>query len=59
MFASVVLVLVAVLFFLLLFQTHRAKDFPPGPRPIPFFGNVLQLNLESPIADLERLMLLE
>ncbi|XP_037622533.1 cytochrome P450 2D15-like [Sebastes umbrosus] len=55
MFASVVLVLAAVLFFLLLFQTHRAKDFPPGPRPIPFFGNVLQLNLESPIADLERL----
>ncbi|XP_029289156.1 LOW QUALITY PROTEIN: cytochrome P450 2D15-like [Cottoperca gobio] len=55
MFASVVLLLAAFLFFLLLFQTHRTKDFPPGPQPIPIFGNVLQLNLESPIADLERL----
>ncbi|XP_068579770.1 cytochrome P450 2D15-like [Cebidichthys violaceus] len=55
MLASVVLLLSAVLLFLLFFRTHRAKNFPPGPRPIPIFGNVLQLNLESPIADLERL----
>ncbi|XP_075938366.1 cytochrome P450 2D15-like isoform X2 [Anarhichas minor] len=55
MLASVVLLLLAVLLFLHLFQTHRAKNFPPGPRPIPIFGNVLQLNLENPIADLERL----
>ncbi|KAM6926541.1 cytochrome P450 2D15-like [Lycodopsis pacificus] len=55
MLASVVLLLSAVLLVLLLFQTRRAKNFPPGPRPIPIFGNVLQLNLENPIADLERL----
>ncbi|XP_044049488.1 cytochrome P450 2D15-like [Siniperca chuatsi] len=55
MCASVALLLVAVLLFLFLFQTHRAKNFPPGPRPIPIFGNLLQLSLESPIADLERL----
>ncbi|GLD48133.1 cytochrome P450 2D15-like protein, partial [Lates japonicus] len=55
MFASVALLLVAVLLFQLLCQTHRAKYFPPGPRALPIFGNLLQLNLESPIADLERL----
>ncbi|XP_053174981.1 cytochrome P450 2F2-like [Scomber japonicus] len=55
MFASVALLLVAVLLLLLLFGTQRPKNFPPGPRPIPIFGNILQLNLESPLADMERL----
>ncbi|XP_070762866.1 cytochrome P450 2D15-like [Enoplosus armatus] len=55
MCASVALLFVAVLLFLRLCQTHRAKNFPPGPRPIPIFGNLLQLSLESPVADLERL----
>ncbi|KAK5867864.1 hypothetical protein PBY51_012322 [Eleginops maclovinus] len=55
MIASVVLILGAVLLLLLLFQNHRTKDFPPGPRPLPILGNLLQLNLENPIADLERL----
>ncbi|XP_035521138.1 cytochrome P450 2D15-like [Morone saxatilis] len=55
MFASVALLLVAVLLFLLLFHSPRAKNFPPAPRPIPILGNLLQLNLESPIADLKRL----
>ncbi|XP_054476278.1 cytochrome P450 2D15-like [Anoplopoma fimbria] len=55
MLPSVVILLAAVLLFMLLCQNRRAKNFPPGPRPIPIFGNVLQLNLESPIADLERL----
>ncbi|XP_029910524.1 cytochrome P450 2F2-like [Myripristis murdjan] len=42
-----------LLFFLL--RTRRAKNFPPGPQPVPIFGNLLQLNLENPTADLERL----
>ncbi|KAK5902688.1 hypothetical protein CesoFtcFv8_007922 [Champsocephalus esox] len=55
MIASVVLLLGVVLLLSLLFQNHRTKDFPPGPRPLPILGNLLQLNLENPIADLERL----
>nr|XP_019957775.1 PREDICTED: cytochrome P450 2F2-like [Paralichthys olivaceus] len=55
MFASVALLFLVLLLFLLLFQNFRAKGFPPGPRAIPVFGNLLQLNLESPIADLEKL----
>uniref|UniRef100_A0A3Q1GNX2 Cytochrome P450 2D15-like n=1 Tax=Acanthochromis polyacanthus TaxID=80966 RepID=A0A3Q1GNX2_9TELE len=55
MFAIVTLYLVVVLLFLLLFPTQRAKNFPPGPRPIPVLGNLLELSLESPLADLERL----
>ncbi|KAK2841901.1 hypothetical protein Q5P01_012101 [Channa striata] len=44
-----------VLLILLLFQSHRAKNYPPGPRPIPILGNLLLLNLENPVADLQRL----
>lgn len=54
MLASVALLFVAGLLFVIISQTHRTKNFPPGPRPIPFFGNLLELNLENPIADLER-----
>nr|XP_046250389.1 cytochrome P450 2F2-like [Scatophagus argus] len=55
MFASVALLFVAVLLFLLFCQTQRSKNFPPGPRPIPILGNLLDINLDNPTADLERL----
>ncbi|XP_041794521.1 cytochrome P450 2D15-like [Chelmon rostratus] len=55
MFASVALLLVAVLLFLVLGRNRRPKGFPPGPEPIPIIGNLLELNLENPIADLNRL----
>uniref|UniRef100_A0AAY4DZH9 Cytochrome P450 2F2-like n=1 Tax=Denticeps clupeoides TaxID=299321 RepID=A0AAY4DZH9_9TELE len=43
----------SLLFFLL--RTQRPKNFPPGPRILPLFGNLLQLNLANPMKDLERL----
>ncbi|XP_029008898.1 cytochrome P450 2F5-like isoform X2 [Betta splendens] len=55
MFASVALFVAVLLVLLFLFQTNVSKNFPSGPRPIPMLGNVLQLNLMNPIADLERL----
>lgn len=57
MFASVALLLVAVLLFLVLGRNRRPKGFPPGPEPIPIIGNLLELNLENPIADLNRVKL--
>ncbi|XP_070828249.1 cytochrome P450 2D15-like isoform X3 [Chaetodon trifascialis] len=55
MFASVALLLAVVLLLLLLGQNRRPKNFPPGPQAFPIIGNLLELNLENPIADLNRL----
>ncbi|XP_068595373.1 cytochrome P450 2F2-like [Brachionichthys hirsutus] len=55
MIVSVVLLLVGLCIFGLLSRNRRTKNFPPGPRAIPFIGNLLELKLEDPTADLERL----
>uniref|UniRef100_A0A3B4ALK7 Uncharacterized protein n=1 Tax=Periophthalmus magnuspinnatus TaxID=409849 RepID=A0A3B4ALK7_9GOBI len=47
---------VVVLLYFILFRTHsNVKNFPPGPWPLPVFGNLLELNLDSPTSDLQRL----
>ncbi|XP_071394511.1 cytochrome P450 2F2-like [Centroberyx affinis] len=55
MFGSLFLLWLAICLLVFLFRTRRAKNFPPGPQSVPIFGNLLQLNLENPIGDLERL----
>ncbi|XP_029952823.1 cytochrome P450 2D15-like [Salarias fasciatus] len=55
MLSTVALFLLLVLLFWLLFSTGRPKNFPPGPRPLPILGNLLELSLENPVADFQRL----
>ncbi|XP_057185587.1 cytochrome P450 2F2-like [Triplophysa rosa] len=55
MLGSVILLWICISLLFFLIRTRRPKNFPPGPQPLPIFGNLLQLNLENPMPDLERL----
>uniref|UniRef100_A0A3P8TWM4 Cytochrome P450, family 2, subfamily X, polypeptide 9 n=1 Tax=Amphiprion percula TaxID=161767 RepID=A0A3P8TWM4_AMPPE len=55
MFLSVVLLWLCIFFVILQLKSRRPKNFPPGPSILPILGNLLQLNLENPLNDFERL----
>ncbi|CAL8260603.1 unnamed protein product [Merluccius merluccius] len=55
MFGSVVLFCLVLCLLWLLQRTRRGRNFPPGPRAIPVFGNLLEFNAQNPIPDLDRL----
>ncbi|XP_073724771.1 cytochrome P450 2F2 [Misgurnus anguillicaudatus] len=50
-----ILVWTCIFILFLFILIPRPKNFPPGPRPVPFFGNLLQLNIANPLKDFERL----
>ncbi|XP_029010218.1 cytochrome P450 2J6-like isoform X1 [Betta splendens] len=55
MFATIILLSLCVCFIILQLKSRRPKNFPPGPPALPLLGNLLNLNLENPLKDLERL----
>ncbi|XP_068169197.1 cytochrome P450 2F2-like [Antennarius striatus] len=55
MLASVLLLWLCLVFFILQLKSRRPKNFPPGPLALPIVGNILQLSLENPLKDFERL----
>ncbi|TKS73054.1 Cytochrome P450 2J6 [Collichthys lucidus] len=52
---SSVLLWFCVLLIILLLKSQRPKNFPPGPTRVPILGNILQLSLDNPLKDFERL----
>uniref|UniRef100_A0A3B1K754 Cytochrome P450 2B4-like n=1 Tax=Astyanax mexicanus TaxID=7994 RepID=A0A3B1K754_ASTMX len=55
MLGSLVLVWIFICLLFLFIKIQRPKNFPPGPRPVPIFGNVFQLNISNPLKDFERI----
>ncbi|XP_027034495.1 cytochrome P450 2D15-like [Tachysurus fulvidraco] len=54
MLGSWILAVLCICIFFLLIRIQRPKNFPPGPQPIPIFGNLFQLNIKNPLKDFER-----
>ncbi|KAK3564653.1 hypothetical protein QTP86_024522, partial [Hemibagrus guttatus] len=51
MLGSWILVVFCVCLLLLFIRIQRPKNFPPGPRPIPIFGNLFHFNIKNPLKD--------
>ncbi|CAN9499490.1 unnamed protein product [Ophioblennius macclurei] len=55
MFVSIALLWICVCFVIYQLKPRRPTNFPPGPPALPVLGNLLNLSLENPLEDLERL----
>ncbi|XP_066504990.1 cytochrome P450 2D3-like [Hoplias malabaricus] len=54
MLGSLLLLWIVICFFFF-FRIQRPRNFPPGPWPVPIFGNLFYLNITNPLQDFERL----
>lgn len=54
MVTSVVLLCLGIVILVLLLRSQRPKNFPPGPPVLPLLGSILELALDNPLQDFER-----
>ncbi|XP_042608924.1 cytochrome P450 2F2-like isoform X2 [Cyprinus carpio] len=54
MLGFLILVWTCIFFVFLLVRIQRPKFFPPGPRPLPLFGNLLHMDMTNPLKDFEK-----
>ncbi|XP_058493221.1 cytochrome P450 2F2-like [Solea solea] len=55
MFVSFMLLWFCVVLLVVCLKCQRPKNFPPGPCPLPVLGNLLNLSIDNPMTDFERL----
>uniref|UniRef100_A0A671M9P6 Cytochrome P450, family 2, subfamily X, polypeptide 9 n=1 Tax=Sinocyclocheilus anshuiensis TaxID=1608454 RepID=A0A671M9P6_9TELE len=54
MLTALVLLCLGAFLLCLQFRIRRPKNFPPGPTPVLFFGNLLQLDRTNPLKDFDK-----
>lgn len=54
MVTSVVLLCLGIVILVLLLRSQRPKNFPPGPLALPLLGTILEVALDNPLQDFER-----
>uniref|UniRef100_A0A673IIB5 Cytochrome P450, family 2, subfamily X, polypeptide 10.2 n=1 Tax=Sinocyclocheilus rhinocerous TaxID=307959 RepID=A0A673IIB5_9TELE len=54
MLTALVLLCLGAFLLCLQFRIRRPKNFPPGPTPVLFFGNLLQLDCTNPLKDFDK-----
>ncbi|KAI7812060.1 cytochrome P450 [Triplophysa rosa] len=54
MLGSLTLVWICIVLIFLFIRIQKPKNFPPGPQPLPIFGNLLHLNIANPLKDFKR-----
>ncbi|XP_056114935.1 cytochrome P450 2F2-like [Rhinichthys klamathensis goyatoka] len=53
MWTALVLLCLGAFLLFLQFRIRRPKNFPPGPTPVPFFGNLLQFDRINPLKNFD------
>lgn len=54
MITSVALLCLGIVILVFLLRSQRPKNFPPGPAVLPLLGSILELALDNPLQDFER-----
>ncbi|XP_073724769.1 cytochrome P450 2D15 isoform X2 [Misgurnus anguillicaudatus] len=54
MLGTLVVAWICIFLLFLFIRIRKPKNFPPGPQPLPVFGNLLHLDIANPLKDFKR-----